>query len=246
MPARWIAWMGCAVALAGAAALVHAQAPAASIQLRFKADVSAEGVPTNIQPDAALPPLLQTMVRKRVAEWRYRVGIWQGRPVADSVSQQILADAVPAASGGFALRIKDVTYISVDLGADDMREQLARTPPPVYPPELVRRGVAGVLVYAYRVDAAGKAQDIELVYPQHPDRDAALLDAAGRAAIAGWSLPPTRVGGTPVDCRVLRPLVFALDTLQPKSPDLSAYRASHPELCPAGPVLVTKVAGTLL
>lgn len=246
MRARWLALMGWTVALAGAAALAHAQAPAKSIQLRFKADVSVEGVPTNIQPDSALPPLLQAMVRKRVAEWRYRVGTWQGQPVADTVSQQIVADAVPAASGGFALKIKEVTYVSVNLSDDAMRDQLARMPPPVYPPELLRRGVTGVLVYAYRVDAAGKAQDVELVYPQHPDRDATLLDAAGRAAIADWTLPPTRVGGAPADCRVLRPLVFALDTSQPGSPDLSAYRASHPELCPAGPKLVTDVAGMLL
>ena len=128
----------------------------------------------------------------------------------------------------------------------DPEKSKSAMPPPMYPPQLMRRAVQGVLVYAYDVDAAGRAVDIELVHPQHPDRDFKLLDAASRDAIAKWRLAPTEVGGEPVACRVLRPISFSVGDVQPKDPDLSAYRASHPELCPAGPKLATEVAGTLL
>ena len=244
MHTRRIVSMGLAAALCGAPAL--AQSPAPVITLGFKADVQADGVPTNIQPDATLSPPLQAMVRKRVAEWRYRMGTWQGKPVAATVSQQITAEAVPVAAGGFALRIKKVGFPRHYMHDVDPEKSKSAMPPPMYPPQLMRRAVQGVLVYAYDVDAAGRAVDIELVHPQHPDRDFKLLDAASRDAIAKWRLAPTEVGGEPVACRVLRPISFSVGDVQPKDPDLSAYRASHPELCPAGPKLATEVAGTLL
>ena len=117
---------------------------------------------------------------------------------------------------------------------------------PAYPAALAQRGVQGVLIYAYTVDAAGKAVDVELVHPQQPDRDFKLLDAASRDAIAKSRMPPTKVGGALVPCRVLTPISLGIGEVQAKGPDLSAYRASHPELCPAGPKLATEVAGTLL
>lgn len=242
--------MGGLAALCGAMAMAQAQAqaqaPATGIVLGFKADVSAEGVPGNIQPDATLAPALQAMVRKRVAEWRYRMGSWQGKPVAGTVSQQIVAEAVPVANGGFALRIKSVMFPTVRADAKDAKDPKIRMLPPPYPAQLQVRGVQGVLVYAHGVDAEGKAVDIELVYPQPPDVDFKLLDRASRDAIAKWRLAPTKVGGEPVACRVLTPITFSIDDVPPKAPDLSAYRASHPELCPGPPALLTDVAGTLL
>jgi len=244
MRTRWIVSMGLAAALCGAPAL--AQSPASVITLGFKADVQADGVPTNIQPDPALSPPLQAMVRKRVAEWRYRMGTWQGKPVAAAVSQQITAEAVPVNGGGFALRIKSVAYPSVRADSADAPEKKARMVAPAYPAALAQRGVQGVLVYAYTVDGAGRAVDVELVHPQQPDRDFKLLDAASRDAIAKSRMAPTKVAGEPVPCRVLTPITFSTEREPPKGPDLSAYRASHPELCPAGPTLATEVAGTLL
>ena len=244
MRTRWIVSMGLAAALCGAPAL--AQSPAPVITLGFKADVQADGVPTNIQPDAALSPPLQAMVRKRVAEWRYRMGTWQGKPVAATVSQQITAEAVPVNGGGFALRIKSVAYPGVRADSAAAAEKKPRMVAPVYPAALAQRGVQGVLVYAYAVDAAGKAVDVELVHPQQPDRDFKLLDAASRDAIAKSRMPPTKVGGEPVPCRVLTPITFSTEREPPKGPDLSTYRAGHPELCPLPPELLTDVAGTML
>jgi Gram-negative bacterial TonB protein C-terminal len=241
---KWIASIGLAAALCCTSA--QAQAPASVLHLDFKADVQADGVPTNIQPDASLAPPLQAMVRKRVAEWRYRLGMWQGTPVPGPVSQRIVAEALPVASGGFALRIREITYPTVMVDRKGAHEAGIRIPP-MYPKELMRQGVSAVLVYAYRVDAAGKARDIELAHPVERDRAFRLLDEASREAIGKWVLPPTTVAGEPVDCRVTTPITFRIgDDPLPKAPDLAAYRASHPDMCPSGPVLLTKVEGSML
>ena len=61
---------------AGAGAIACSRA----ITLGFKADVQADGVPTNIQPDATPSPPLRAMVRKaRRRTARYRMGTWQNQ-----------------------------------------------------------------------------------------------------------------------------------------------------------------------
>jgi len=243
MRGNWIARIGLVAALFAAPAL--AQTSPNVIQLDFKADVGADGVPTNIQPDTSLAAPLQAMVRKRVAEWRYKVGVWQGKPVPDTISQRIVAEVLPVASGGFALRIKEITYPTVTLDRNGVYKGINRAPP-VYPKELMRRAVGGVLVYSYRVDATGKAEDIQLVHPETPNRDMKLLDAASRAAIAQWTFEPTMVGTERVDCRSLTPLTFNIGDTPVPNPDVSAYRERTPDVCPAGPKLVTQVEGSIL
>lgn len=222
------------------------QAQASLVNLDFKADLQADGVPSNIVPDASLSPALQAMVQKQVAGWRYRMGIWQGAPVPATVSQRIVAEAVPVTSGGFALRIKEVSYPTVTLGRDGMHKGISRMPP-VYPQELQRQAVGGILVYVMRVDASGKPQDVERVHPQTLNRVYKLLDAASRTALAQWTFAPTKVAGEVVDCRPLIPMRFNIvgDT-PPAEPDTSAYRAAHADVCPAPPVLLTKAEGSVL
>ena len=238
------------VALAGMIAALCAmpalaQAQASVVNLDFKADVQADGVPTNIEPDASLVPALQAMVQKQVAGWRYRMGSWQGQSVPATVSQRIVAEAMPVTSGGFALRIREVTYPTVIMDRE-MVKKSGRVPP-VYPKELQRKAVGGVLVYALRIDASGKPLDVELVHPQKPDRVYKLLDAAGRASLEQSTFAPTKVAGEPVECRPMIPITFNIvgDPF-PAMPDTSAYRAKHEDLCPEGPVLLTQVAGSLL
>ena len=242
MREKWTACVGLAAVLSAGPAL--AQSPPSLIYLGFKADVQADGVPTNIQPDAALSPPLQAMVRKRVAEWRYKLGVWQGKPVPGTISQRIVAEALPVASGGFALRIKEITYPTVTLDRNGDYKGINRTPP-VYPKELMRRAVGGVLVYSYRVDATGKAQDIQLVHPEKSSRDMKLLDAASRAALAQWTFQPTMVGTERVDCRSLTPVTFNIGDTPMPNPDVSAYRERTPDVCPAGPKLLNQVEGSM-
>ena len=223
---------------------VFGQTPV-TLNLDFKADVQANGVPTNITPDASLPPAMQAMVRKRVAEWRYSMPTWRGEPVPKTVHQRIVAEAVPA-SGGFGLRIKHVTRSVADNAMTDER----RTPP-AYPPELQRRGIGGTLVYSYKVGEDGTPQEIELVSPMNPDRSFRMLDAAGRAALAKWSLRSQKVNG--VDCQVLMPMVFEVvkgTSLEPKQSSggrgSTPHRPDPDDLCPWDPTLLTEVDGSML
>ena len=239
-----LAWAVAIGALCATPALAKAQASV--VNLDFKAEVQEDGAPTNIEPDASLAPALQAMVQKQVAGWRYRMGKWKGESIPATVSQRIVAEAVPVTSGGFALRIKEVTYPTVIMDRDEMVRKSGRVPP-VYPKELQRKAVGGVLVYVLRIDASGKPLDVELVHPQKLDRVYKLLDAASRASLAQSTFAPTKVAGEPVECRPMIPITFNIvgDPF-PAMPDTSAYRARHDDVCPEGPVLLTRVAGNLL
>ncbi|MEG3049052.1 MAG: energy transducer TonB [Thermomonas sp.] len=224
----------------------EARSQASVIHLDFNADVQADGVPANIVANASLSPALQAMVQKQVAGWRYRMGTWQGAPVPATVSQRIVAEALPVTSGGFALRIKEVSYPTVTIGRDGMHKGISRMPP-VYPKELQRQAVGGILVYAMRIDSSGKPRDVELVHPLKLNRVYKLLDAASRNALAQWTFEPTKVAGEVVDCRPMIPMRFSITGDPPVAePDTSAYRAAHADVCPASPVLLTKAEGTML
>jgi hypothetical protein len=248
MFAKWIATIGLAAALCCTSA--NAQTPASVIHLDFKADVQADGVPANIQPDAALAPPLQAMVRKRVAAWRYRMGTWQGKPVSATVSQRIVAEVVPVASGGFALRIKDVVAAPVVLDASGAGT-MGRMFPPRYPEAAQRQGIEATMIYAMRRDAEGMPLEVELVEAQLPGNWRKPFDAVSRQAIQLWRLKPVEVEGQAIDCRLLTPVTFRLlDDRGPPPPlpeeDMRAYLPRFPDACPLRPVLESKAAGTLL
>ena len=248
MRAIGIALLGLTAALCATPAL--AQSPPNVIQLDFKADLQADGVPANIQPDASLAPPLQAMVRKRVAEWRYRMGTWQGKPVPASVSQRIVAEVMPTASAGFALRIKEVTNVPTYIDASKPRATAAMLPPR-YPEGAQRQGIEGTLVYAMRRDAQGTPLEVELVDAQIPGNWKRPFDAAGREAISAWRLKPIEVDGQAIDCRLLTPMTFRLGlgrSLPSKGPepDLRAYLSRFPDSCPLPPTLETQVTGMFL
>lgn len=228
---------------------VLAQTPSAVptlFNLDFKADLQLDGTLTNIQPDATLAPALQAMVRKRVEEWQYELATWQGKPVLGATSQRIVVEAVPVSSGGYVMRIKQVTPATISISPAEMTDDF-RMVPPEYPGVVRRRNVVGTLVYAMSIDAQGKAQAVELIFPEQPDRWFKMLDESSRAAIAKWTMPPSRVNGVPVDCRVLIPMQFTLSNVpMPSATNTKAYRSSHADICPSPPTLLTKVDGSLL
>lgn len=248
MLAKWIASIGLVAALWSSPAL--AQAPPSVIHLDFKADVQADGVPANIQPDASLAAPLQAMVRKRVAQWRYRVGTWQGRPVPGTVSQRIVAEVLPVASGGFALRIKDVMAVPIHLDAS-RASATRRMFPPRYPESAQRQGIEATLVYAMRRDAQGTPLEVELLDAQVPGHWRKPFDAVSRQAIEQWRLDPVMVEGQAIDCRWMTPVTFRLVVGRGPPPllpdeDMRPYLPRFPDACPLPPVLETKVAATLL
>ena len=218
------------------------------LSLDFKADVLADGRLANVQPDAALPPAMRSMLLKQVAGWRYAVGTWQGKPIPRPVSQRVVVEALPVASGGFALRIREVTGIPVVLDGKRMPEG-ARMLPPRYPPDAQRQGIEATLIYAMRRDPQGVPIDVELVDAQVPEAWRKRFDAVAREAIRQWRLQPVEVDGQAIDCRLVTPITFRVSTGAPPKmpePDLRPHQSRYPDRCPPPPVLETKVAGVLL
>ncbi len=248
MHTKWFVSIGLVATLWSAPAL--AESPPRMIQLDFKADVQADGMLANIQPDASLSPELQAIVSKRVAEWRYRTGTWQGKPVPGKVSQRIVADVVPRGYGGFAFRVRDV--LTVPVFVDTRRAKAAtRMDPPRYPVDAQVQRIEATLVYAMRRDARGKPLEVELVDAEVPDAWRRQFDSASLQAIKQWRLEPVEVDGQPIDCRLLVPMTFrlAVGNTPPQPtpmPDMRRYLPHFADACPLKPVLETKAAGTHL
>ncbi|MEO6226613.1 MAG: energy transducer TonB [Thermomonas sp.] len=230
---------------------VHAQTPPAApafASLHFKADVRADGVPINIQPDPALAPALQAMVRRRVAEWRYEVGQWQGKPVPMPISQQIVAEVVAVSSDDFELKIQKVTSAAMQGVAGAAGLDKDTMDPPEYPQQARKHGVSGTLIYAMHVAADGKPYDLELLAPDRLSGDMKSLARAAKTALMKWKLSAPEVDGATLDCRVVIPIAFKLGPQQPEweNPDVAPYRARLADACPASPALLTKVVGSVL
>ena len=216
------------------------------LNLDFKADLQADGRLANVEPDAALPPAMQAMLRKQVARWRYVPGSWQGKPVLSRFAQRLVVEALPVASGGYALRIKEVTGIPLVMDAKGLAKGVRMSPPP-YPHEAQRQGIEATLIYAMRRDPQGAPIEVELVDAQVPKWWLKQFDAAGRQAIRQWRLQPTEVEGQAIDCRWLTPMTFHVGGDEPSPmPDVQPFRSRYPDACPAPPMLETKVAGVLL
>ena len=248
MHAIRLASMGLAAALC-AGMPARAKSPPRTLPLEFQADVQADGRVANVVPDAGLSPTLQAMVRKQVAGWRYTPGTWQGKPVPGRVSQRIVVDVLPAAGGGFSLRIKSVTSVPPWLVANGAPSSRAMHPPR-YPVDAQRRGVEETLVYAIRPDPQGKPIEVELLDSQAGKNWKKTFDAVAREAIVHWQLEPVEVDGQRIDCRLITPITFRLGTGRSPPPaampDLRPYLARVPDGCPLTPVLDTKVEGVVL
>ena len=219
------------------------------LNLDFKAEVQADGSLANVEPDASLAPVMQSMLRKQVAGWRYLPGTWQGKPVPAQVSQRVVVEAMPVTTGGYALRIKEVTGVPVVISAKRMPEGV-RMLPPAYPPEAQRQGIEATLLYAMRRDAQGAPIEVELVDAQVPSNWRKEFDAASRQAIHQWRLQPVQVDGQAIDCRLLTPMTFRVGNGKappPRlDPDLRSHLSRFPDACPLPPTLETQVAGMFL
>ncbi len=245
---KWIVSIGLVAALWSTPAL--AESPPKTIQLDFKADVQADGMLANIEPDASLSPQLQAIVSKGVARWRYRAGTWQGKPVPGKVSQRIVAEIVPVASDSFAFRVKEVLTVPVLVDGRRARAH-PRMDPPRYPVEAQIKGIEATLVYAMRRDAQGKPLEVELVDAEVSSAWRREFDAASLQAIRKWRLEPTEVEAQAIDCRLLVPMTFRLGVgitrPQPTPiPDMRPYLPRFADACPLQPDLETQAAGTLL
>lgn len=217
------------------------------LQLDFKATVQADGSVTDIEPDATLPEPIKTMIRTRVATWRFNPPQWKGKAAASTrIQQSIKAVPVATAQGGFVLRIGGVTGpVEVD---SPQRGKDFQIMPPRYPSVLQRRGVNAVLIYAVLFDEAGKPLQVDLVYPSERNRDISRLDEVAREGIAKWTWPKT-FEGKPISCREGVPVVFGADNAleQPHTHSGSGHAFDkYTDMCPTTTFLETPVKDTLL
>jgi protein TonB len=80
-------------------------------------------------------------------------------------------------------------------------------PPPVYPIDLIRRGIEGKVVLLIEVDASGHPTGGVI----HKSSGNRLLDnAALKTVLAKWRFEPAKQGGQPIAASALVPVVFSL------------------------------------
>jgi periplasmic protein TonB len=78
---------------------------------------------------------------------------------------------------------------------------------PVYPIDLKRDGVTGIVSVVFDVDEKGDVQDPKILKSSDPKFEQPALDA-----IAKWKFKPCRKDGVPVKTRMAIPLQFKLDS----------------------------------
>lgn len=81
-----------------------------------------------------------------------------------------------------------------------------RMVPPVYPYEMKREGINGVVSVTFEVDEQGNVQDPAVQKSTNSKFDQAALDA-----IKKWKFKPGRRDGVPVKMKVAIPLQFSVD-----------------------------------
>lgn len=238
------------VLLCGTPSLAQAADPATVVlNLDFKAQVQADGSLADIEPDPALTPALQEMLRKQVASWRYRPGVWQGKPVPRPVSQRVVVEVIPASNTGYTLRITEVVAPAFDITQADAAQD-KHMPPPMYPLRARRLEIEATLVYAMRRDAQGAPIEVELVGAHVPAAWRKKFDEVGLQAITSWRLPVVEVDGEAIDCRLLAPITFRLSHGNMPPPaaivDLRPYLSRVADACPLSPALETDPSGRFL
>lgn len=92
----------------------------------------------------------------------------------------------------------------VALGADGTEPPVpVRTVPPVYPEEMKRDGVSGVVTVSILIDEKGNVQEPKVVKASHEAFSQPALDALSK-----WKFKPAKQAGAAVAMRVNIPIQF--------------------------------------
>ena len=213
-------------------------AAAGTIVADMKVHVASDGHVLEVIPDASVPAELHSLLRKRVSTWQFSVPMWKGQPVSMWTGYTLWMQPVPTTTGGFALRITP--------GGTRMMDDDSPRKAPVYPEQLMRRGIGGQFVYEILLAADGTLRNVERRWPPGElDRDHRRLDESSRKAIAGSEWTPVVVDGAPVTCRLFYPIVFTPHGEKPGKVELDQAKAATTDLCPTSH-LETPVLGSLL
>lgn len=81
-----------------------------------------------------------------------------------------------------------------------------KTVAPVYPMELKRQGVSGMVTMSITVDEKGNVTDPVVKKSTQPEFEKPALEAVSK-----WKFTPAKKGGKPVAVQVVVPLKFALN-----------------------------------
>jgi protein TonB len=81
-----------------------------------------------------------------------------------------------------------------------------RTVPPVYPSELRKDGVSGIVTVKCTIDEQGNVTDPEVAKSTNPAFDEPALDALRK-----WKFKPAQMDGKPVPQKVSIPIKFVVD-----------------------------------
>jgi protein TonB len=99
------------------------------------------------------------------------------------------------------LAADDTIYTKVDVNPVPIK-----TPPPVYPSELKRQGISGVVAVAIVIDETGVVNSATVAKSSQSDFEAPAL-----AAVKKWKFKPAQKDGVPVKMRVTIPIRFNLE-----------------------------------
>lgn len=84
--------------------------------------------------------------------------------------------------------------------------KLKRQVNPEFPREALDKGVSGVVIVAYTVDAEGRTQDVRVESAQPPE----IFDRAAIAAVRRWRYEPATVDGVPTETQLQMKIRFTL------------------------------------
>lgn len=101
----------------------------------------------------------------------------------------------------FRLSADDTIYTAVDVNPVPIK-----TPPPRYPDEMKRAGIAGVVAVSIVIDEKGEVISAKVAKSSNPAFEPPALDAVKK-----WKFKPARKDGVAVKIRVTIPLRFDLE-----------------------------------
>lgn len=85
----------------------------------------------------------------------------------------------------------------------DERPVPVKAYPPAYPPEMLEKGVSGLVNVSVVIDTNGTVVEREVAKASRPEFERAALDAVRK-----WKFKPGKKGGQPVNVRMVLPIQF--------------------------------------
>lgn len=200
-------------------------------------EIGPQGNVLQVEPDAALPDVVRTLLASRIAEWHFEAPRFEGRPVRARQMFHVRLQPAQTTAGGYGLRV------------------LSAAPSPVLPTFTMPsmrfdgRPPSGTIALGYvvSIDAEGKIVDLESAWHVARRRGLRTLDSTVRQVLRQAPVFVRTADGAPIACRAVFPIHFSFDgtAAEDRLADVRRVEGTLPDLCPNA-ALLTKVAGTAL